>query len=73
MSKQVIKISKEVEVVHSICSMSDTNDDIDTYAQNIINELKTKNPNKKFSYEVDYNNLDTFDGTDYCWIYMEVK
>ena len=71
--KQEIKISKEVEVVHSICSMSDTNDDIDTYAQSIINELKTKNPNKKFSYEVDYDNLDTFDGTDYCWIYEEEK
>ena len=71
--KQEIKISKELEVVHSICSMADTDDDIDTYAQSIINEFKTKNPNKKYSYEVDYDNLDTFDGTDYCWIYEEEK
>jgi len=69
--KQEIKISKEVEVVYSICSMADTNDDIHTYAQNIINELKFQNPNKKYSYEVDYDNLDTFDGTDFCWIYEE--
>ena len=71
--KQEIKISKEVEVVHSICSMADTNDDIDTYAQNIISDLQAKNPNKKYSYEVDYDNLDTFDGTDYCWIYEDEK
>jgi hypothetical protein len=51
--------------------MADTNDDIDTYAQSIINKLQTKNPNKRFSYEVDYDNLDTFDGTDFCWIYIK--
>ena len=40
--KQEIKISKEVEVVHSICSMADTNDDIDTNdSENYQEEFNT--------------------------------
>ena len=67
-----MKIDVEVNVVEEFCSIP-IEHDVESYAQELCDKWKEKQPNKNFTYYIDYDLIDEMSGETIGYIYEEEK
>lgn len=63
-----MKVDVEVKVVEEFCSVP-LEYDVDSYAQELCDKWEKKEPNKEFTYYVEWDKVDDMNGDTICYIY----
>ena len=67
-----MKIDVEVNVVEEFCSIP-IEHDVESYAQELCDKWKEKQPNTNFTYYIDYDLIDEMSGETIGYIYEDGK
>ena len=67
-----VKMDVELNVVDEFCSIP-IEHDVESYAQELCDEQKKKDPSTNFTYYIDYDKIDEMSGETIGYIYKEEK